>query len=191
MSLKYLYDKIKGKGLVKNFSSKSTWVIETDSGMPKAHVVPPLYKSPPIVDADGFKRVDKGSIRNHCTWWKVPGHIVIRVYDKNSKIDFSGFAYQVSETRFNAGPDKSIFPQYLENEDWAIRMKFITTVRAKDPIEVEYFIESIGWISKQDAIKKVRKGEIDNAVLVQRRGDYYIRSWPDKIKKNNFSNLKN
>ena len=116
---------------------------------------------------------------------------MIRVSDKNGKIDFSGFAYQVSENRFNAGPDKAIPPEYFEKEDWAIRMKLITDVRAKNVNEVEYFVENIGWISEQDAIDQVRKGDIDNAVLVQGRGVNYIRSWPDNIKKNNFSKLKN
>ncbi len=150
-----------------------------------------MHKSPAAVDADGFKRIDKGSIRIHNSWWKVPGHITIRVYNKNSKVDFSGFAYKVSKNEFNAGPDKAIPPKYFKNEDWAIRMKLITDVRAKNVNDVEYFVESIGWISKQDAINQVRKGDIDNAVLVQGRGVNYIRSWPDNIKKNNFSNLKN
>ena len=53
------------KGMVRNHSSKILWVIETDTGKPKAHKLGPKRKSPKGMDAAGFKRFDGKSISNH------------------------------------------------------------------------------------------------------------------------------
>ena len=60
--------KFGGNGQVKNYSSKTLWVIETTSdsrGYPTAHKLRPKYKSPKKIDADGFKRVDGKPIKRH------------------------------------------------------------------------------------------------------------------------------
>ncbi len=66
------------KGHVKNFSSKSIWVLETDSGSAIAHLLKPMFKSPPSVDADAYKREDGKPIEGHKSWWKI--------YDSNAEI---------------------------------------------------------------------------------------------------------
>jgi len=76
---------LKGKGTVKNYSSRTLWVVESDTNHPHgpaiAHILGPRCRTPKGLDADGFKRVDEKSIRGHKAWWKVYGHITARVYD--------------------------------------------------------------------------------------------------------------
>lgn len=59
-------------GLVRNYSRKSLWVIETDSGPARAHLLHPGQQSPAGVDADGVKAVDGTPISGHRSWWKLP-----------------------------------------------------------------------------------------------------------------------
>lgn len=48
----------------------------------------------------------------------------------------------------------------------------------------------IGWITKKEAIKLARRGEIDNVVIVNsKKHGSYLRSKPDHDKDNNLSSL--
>src|SRR5688572_26054502 len=76
------------KGHVKNFSSKPVWVLETDSGPAIAHTLKPMFKSPPNIDADAFKRADGKSIDGHKDWWKI--------YDSNAELFDRGKDIRVS-----------------------------------------------------------------------------------------------
>lgn len=59
------------KGQINNHSSKMLWVVETDSGKAVAHRLDPNKRSPPGVDADGFKAVDGTPVDGHTSWVKV------------------------------------------------------------------------------------------------------------------------
>lgn len=69
------------KGSVCNHSSKTLWVVETDSGPAKAHKLGPNMKSPSNIDADGIKTVDGTSINGHTSWWKIRSIANADVYD--------------------------------------------------------------------------------------------------------------
>jgi hypothetical protein len=60
---------LKDKGRIKNFSSKTLWVIESTTnhphGPPIAHKLKRNHKSPNEIDSDGFKRIDKKPIGGH------------------------------------------------------------------------------------------------------------------------------
>jgi hypothetical protein len=58
-------------GDIRNESSKTLWVIETDTGSARAHQLNPGLWSPASVDADGVKAVDGTPISGHGSWWKV------------------------------------------------------------------------------------------------------------------------
>lgn len=60
-----------GDGKILNLSSKTLWVVETDTGPAVAHLLAPNRRSPPDVDADGVKAKDLGvTISGHDSWWK-------------------------------------------------------------------------------------------------------------------------
>ncbi len=56
--LKKVWKLLDLKGHVKNYSSKSIWVLETDSGLAIAHLLKPMTKSPPLIDAEIFDQGD-------------------------------------------------------------------------------------------------------------------------------------
>jgi hypothetical protein len=74
-------------GRVKNYSSKTLWVVETDSGKAIAHRLAPNRQSPAGVDADGFKAVDGTPIDGHTSWIKVTDLSTADVEFKNGELD--------------------------------------------------------------------------------------------------------
>lgn len=58
-------------GQVKNYSSKTLWVVETDSGPAIAHKLAAGRQTLSSVDADGFKATDGTSIDGHTSWVKI------------------------------------------------------------------------------------------------------------------------
>jgi hypothetical protein len=59
------------RGQVKNHSSKTLWVVETDTGPAIAHKLFPGMESPGTVDADGFRAVDGTLVDGHGSWVKI------------------------------------------------------------------------------------------------------------------------
>ena len=60
-----------GYGSILNLSSKTLWVVETETGRATAHLLEPSARSPRGIDADGVKAKDFGvTISNHDSWWK-------------------------------------------------------------------------------------------------------------------------
>ena len=112
MSMNEIINFMKGKGTVKNYSSKTLWVVETDTNHPHgpaiAHLLGARKRTPRGLDADGFKRADGKSIRGHKAWWKVYGHIAARVYDYGEKVAVSGFIVKVPETQFDQGAGEDV-----------------------------------------------------------------------------------
>jgi hypothetical protein len=58
-------------GQVKNHSSRTLWVVETDTGPARAHRLSPGRQSPAAVDADGFREVNRTPIDGHTSWVKI------------------------------------------------------------------------------------------------------------------------
>ncbi len=63
--LKSLWKKLGINGQVVNFSSKTLWVLETNTGKSIAHLLLPMTKSPIEIDADAFRREDGKAIEGH------------------------------------------------------------------------------------------------------------------------------
>jgi hypothetical protein len=83
----------KGKGSVKNHSSKTIWVVESTTNDPHgpaiAHQLTPHRKSPQNIDADGFKRVDGIPIYGHSSWWKLYDYTTADVHDHGDSLSVS------------------------------------------------------------------------------------------------------
>ena len=73
-------------GQVKNHSNKVLWVVETDSGKAVAHRLAPKRKSPPSVDADGFRAVDGTPVDGHKSWVKIIDWSTADVKSKGGKL---------------------------------------------------------------------------------------------------------
>lgn len=108
-------------GSVVNISSKTLWVVETDTGSAIAHKLAPNRKSPSTVDADGVKAVDgtpiSGLIKDdHMSWWKVTGVSNANITDANGKLHNDCLAcFPVEENEFG--------PVVFKNEDgWGERI---------------------------------------------------------------------
>lgn len=183
--IKNIISKFKGNGKVKNHSSKDIWVIETTTnhphGPPIAHKLLSKTKSPIKIDADGFKRVDGKPIEKHSTWWKIWDYFTADLYDDGVdgiKVDVS-IRIKVKENHFGR-------VVYDTHPGWGVPIREITKIerKRKDGI-TRYFVEDIGWVSKERAIAMTAKGQIDNAVLVTpKNGAPYLRSVPDKTRPN-------
>ncbi len=111
VSLNRLYNKINGKGMVKNHSSVKLRIVETDTGPPIVHVLEPKHKTPSSLDADGFKRVDGENIKGHNSWRKILDHQVARIEDENEKVTFDGLFLKSPENQFNTGEKNEIKPE--------------------------------------------------------------------------------
>jgi len=177
---------MKGKGSIRNFSSIVLWVVETDTGPALAHCLFPKMKSPPKIDADGFKRKDGITINNHMAWWKVRGHTTTDIYDSQKTLKVIGsFVKQVSEKEFGE-------VRYIDGAGWGVPIQQITQVTTNKKGKItKYYIPEIGWISKKDAITRAAHGLIDNVVLVFPRGKKrpYLRALPDHRWENNLDYL--
>jgi hypothetical protein len=58
-------------GQVKNHSSRTLWVVETDSGSAIAHKLAGGRQSVGSVDADGFRAIDGTPVDGHTSWVKL------------------------------------------------------------------------------------------------------------------------
>jgi hypothetical protein len=74
------------KGQVKNHSSRTLWVVETDTGHAIAHKLTPGRQSPRSVDADGFRAVDGTPIDGHRSWVKLINFSTADVADKDGQL---------------------------------------------------------------------------------------------------------
>lgn len=180
---------LKGKGRVKNHSTKTLWVVESDTNHPHgpavAHLLKPNYKSLINIDADGFKRYDGKTINGHKYWWKIVGRTTADIYDSNSdlKIDII-YKRAVPENEFGE-------IQYDNSDNWGTPIiKIINAEFGKKRVIEKYLLDDDRWISKDKAISLVKNDLIDNAVVVEpKNSTAYIRSKPDKTKENNFYQL--
>lgn len=88
-------------GKVVNHSSRTLWVVETDSGTATAHKLASGRRSPSDVDADGFKAHDGTKVDGHDSWVKVTNVSTADVEDKGSSLTRGCIAcYNVEENEF-------------------------------------------------------------------------------------------
>jgi hypothetical protein len=180
--LKSIWKKLGVKGQVKNFSSVELWTLDTESGLPVAHRLPPGYKSPISIDIDAFKRIDGLAIESHDNWWKFYDFSTPEIYDQGKSISVS----TVSKTAV----DESHFGKvtYL-NKVKGSRIQVVTDVkRDKNEKITAYFVTELGWVSLQKALELTCRHKIDNARPVfPKNGTPYIRTRRDPELYNNLS----
>ena|SRR3989344_748834 len=173
--LKSIWKNLGIKGQVKNFSSKSFWILETDSGKAIAHQLFPMTKSPDNVDADAFRRTDDQPIEGHKSWWKIYDFSIAEIYDEKTGVTISA----ITKTKVN---DKEFGKvTYDETSNWGIPIKLITDVQRNKKKEItNYYLTGVGWITPRKALTLTCHGEIDNARPVfPQSGAPYIRTRRD------------
>ena len=67
----------------------------------------------------------------------------------------------------------------------------ITCVHDNKECIYAYYIDSLGWMSKNECIKLARRGKLDVVICKSCLGNLYLRSRPDQRVGNNFSPEKN
>ncbi|MGK5090450.1 DUF3892 domain-containing protein [Deltaproteobacteria bacterium TL4] len=187
------------KGMVRNHSSKTLWVVETDTGNPIAHKLGSKRKSPKHIDADGFKRFDKKLIDGHSYWWKIYSFSTADIFDWGEGLLTIGIKVKKDDDEFNIKDEKTgeTVPggevDYNHSNGWGDPIIYIIGAkRGKSGRLEEFLVEKRGWVSKSQAIALVEQGEIDNAVVVRpKQGEPYLRSRPDRRKADNFSQMAN
>ncbi|MEW6058011.1 MAG: DUF3892 domain-containing protein [Bdellovibrionota bacterium] len=182
--LKSIWKKLGLKGRVKNYSSKPIWVVETESGKAIAHLLPPMTKSPPNIDADGFRRVDGKPVQGHKLWWKIYDGSTLEVFDDGTDLKTSVIRKRaVDDTEFDS---KGVII-YDRSEKWAVSVKLVTDVRRNRKRRItKYYVTGDGWISPEQALSLVCQGEIDNARPVfPGTGKPYVRTRRDRELFNN------
>lgn len=187
-SLKAIWKRLRINGQVKNYSLKTLWVLETDSGKPNAHLLLPMTKSLPQIDADAFKRKDGSAIDGHTSWWKFYDFSTVEVFDHGTKLRVSVISkVAVDDKEF----DKEGIINYDQSRKWGSPIQLVTDVsRNKKKRIVQYHVTGIGWISKKEALKLCCNGEIDNGRPVFPKGRQpYIRTRRDNELFNNLSIL--
>jgi hypothetical protein len=169
-------EKIKEKlrpGQVLNHSSKALLVIENSSGTePIAHLLEPKRKSPPAIDADGFRRADGKTVFGHTAWWKIFNGTAIDIWQIGSDVLVpTSLMIPVSGQHFGSfSIDKT--------SGWGSKLKYVTAriINKKGKV-TGYLAEGIGRISKKQAIQLTKSGDLDNVIVVQnQRGTPYLRT---------------
>ena len=142
--LKKIWKMLGFKDHVKNFSSKPLWVLETETGRPVAHLLPPMTKSPPKVDADAFRRKDGKPIEGHSSWWKI--------YDANADVFDDGKGglrvssiarTAVKDDEFEGGATGSTV---YDQAAWGVPIRLVIDIRRdkKKKRIVAYHVSGLG-----------------------------------------------
>lgn len=180
--LKAIWKKLGINGQVKSFSSKELWTIENDTGKPIARKLVPGFKTPPMVDCDGFKRVDGKPIDGHASWWKIYDVSTAEVFDKGASLEVSAVTKTaVDENHFGT-------PEY-RNESWGFPIQLIIDVKRDRKKRITGFrVSNSGWLSPDEVLAMTCHHEIDNARPVFPKGGRpYVRTRRDADIINNIS----
>ena len=175
-------------GKVINHSDLELWVIETTTnhphGPPIAHRLSGKRKSPRGIDADGFRRCDGRSIDGHEGWWKILDLSNADIYPNGDDLKIC-IAYKKKV------PDLHFGAYVVDNSaNWGEPLKLVTAIyKTKSRRVVGYEVHGVGYVDKQTALSMAESGELDNIVLVKRGASKYLRSKPDQINSNNFSEV--
>lgn len=173
----------KGKGQILNHSIKELFILETDSGPPVVHRLGPKRKSPPGVDADGFKRADGESILLHNGWWKIPDDFQADIYQV-------GDNFLISVSVMLPVPDRHFGDYEIRQEtDWGEKLTYVTGIlkdnRGKT---IGYVIEGQNRITVTEAIMLTKEGKLDNVVIVENKnGTIFLRTKKNTIPEDNLT----
>ena len=102
-------------GAVKNHSTHTLWVVETDTGTAVAHLLAPGYQSPREIDADGFKAVDGTTVDGWSSWVKIRDVSTADVRDHGSDLTRGCFFCH------NVGPTEFGSVRYDRSPRWGFR----------------------------------------------------------------------
>lgn len=184
-SLRKIWKKLGINGQVVNFSSKTLWVLETNTGSSIAHLLLPMTMSPISIDADAFRREDGKLIEGHNSWWKFYDFSTAEVYDNGRDLKLSLITkVKVSDEEFGG---KSII--YDSSKGWGKPIKLVTNVRRNKNRKItDYLITGMGWVPSDEVLSLTCRREIANARPVfPANGAPYIRTRRDRELCNNLN----
>ncbi|GAA4458979.1 hypothetical protein GCM10023189_32050 [Nibrella saemangeumensis] len=99
-----LRELIKVNGQIRNYSSKSVWVIVFNHHLgtePVAYKLAPNYKSPDFIDADAVKTADDTTRTSHTGWIKITDISHVNVQEDHGRLTVGCLAcWFVEENRF-------------------------------------------------------------------------------------------
>lgn len=142
-----------------------------------------MTKTPPNIDADGFRRVDGIAVEGHKSWWKIYGGSTMEIFDDGDRLKISVIRkVAVTDSEFT---DKEVI--YDKSEKWALPIKLIDDVRRNGEKKIiRYHVTGVGWLDPAKVLGMTCKGEIANARPVfPGSGKPYIRTRRDRELFNN------
>ena len=144
-TLKRLWHKLGFKGHINNYSSKPLWVVVGTGDKAVAYLLPPMTKTPPNIDADGFRRVDGKPVQGHKSWWKIYSGSTMEIFDNGDDLKVSVIKKTPVDDSEFAGKDKKVI--YEDSKQWAVPIKLIDDVqRNKKKRITKYHITGVGWV---------------------------------------------
>ncbi|MGF1479396.1 MAG: hypothetical protein ACFB4I_07880 [Cyanophyceae cyanobacterium] len=104
-------------GQVKNYSSKTLWVLVSQEEGMVAYPLAPGYQSPDDVDADGFQAVDNTPIDSYQGWIKIVDLSTTVVKDRAEQLTAEClFCGQVEDKEFGK-------VKFIDQENWGEPIK--------------------------------------------------------------------
>jgi hypothetical protein len=136
-----MWKKLGVNGQVLNYSTKTLWVLETDTGKARAYKLPGGYRTLPTIDFDAFKRVDGVSIEGHKNWWKFYDFSNVEIFDGNkNKLKISVISKAaVHEEHFQE-------LKYLDVVTGRPLQVIVDVKRGKNKKIISYFVTELGWL---------------------------------------------
>lgn len=100
------------KGQVKNYSSKTLWILVSQSGGMFAYKLAPGHQSPSNIDADGFQADDNTAIDGYRGWVKIVDISTTEVRDQAEQL--------TAECLFCGNVDDREFGRvtFIDQDDW-------------------------------------------------------------------------
>lgn len=144
----------------------------------------PDYKTRTIWDAipKYAPSTDGNDIENYRkTIKKITGFDLNRKIKDLTKVEFAILvnAFERAEGKYKAGKIVKAAPK-----------KKISGVRKnKKGTIVSYYVDDLGWLSKDRAIQLTQKGQIDAVIAHSSSGSVYLKSRPDNIIENNLDSM--
>jgi hypothetical protein len=178
-----MWKKLGIKGQVLNYSTKTLWVLENDSGKPRAHKLPAGFRTLPDIDFDALNRVDGVSVEGHNNWWKFYDFSNAEVFDASkNKLKISA----ISKTAVPEGHFNKV--KYLDEITGRPLQVIVDVKRDKRKKIISYFVTELGWLSFEKTLELTCLHQIDNARPVfPAVKSPYIRTRKDIILPNNLS----
>ena len=169
---------------VYNHSDTPLYIIEnTTANGPWIHVLPPRYKSPVDIDADGFKRTDGRAILGHRGWWKAYSYLRADVFQMGRN-----FVLPVSIMR---PVGDSHFGEYrcaADRGTWGDKMTYVLGALRDQRGRIVGYRTGEGTMTKAEGVAEALAGRLDNVAVVSPRGRRaFLRTLRNASKQDNFS----